>query len=46
MANGKTDSFTSTIDDGLEAQLVIDAAIKSDKEKRYVTIEEIRSGLK
>ena len=46
MANGVTDNFTSTVDDGLEAQLVIDAAIKSDKEKRYVTIEEIRRELK
>ena len=46
MANGITDKFTSTIDDGLEAQLVIDAAIRSDKEKRYVTIDEIRSELK
>ena len=46
MANGKTDNFTSTIDDGLEAQLVIDAVIKADKERRYVTIEEVRKELK
>lgn len=46
MANGRTNVFTSTIDDGLKAQMVIDAAIKSDKEKRYVTIEEIKNSLK
>jgi hypothetical protein len=46
MANGKTDNFTSTIDDGLEAQLVIDAVIRADREKRYVTVEEIRRELK
>lgn len=45
MANGKTDAFTSTINDGLRAQMVIDAAIKSHKEKRYVTIDEIKSNL-
>ncbi len=43
--NGKKDAFTTTIDDGLKAQLVIDAAIKSHKEKRYVTIDEIRKDL-
>ncbi|HBF86609.1 MAG TPA: hypothetical protein DDW54_02910 [Clostridiales bacterium] len=46
LANGKKDNFTSTIDDGLKAQMVIDAAIKASEEKRYVTIEEIRNGLK
>ena len=46
MANGKTDNFTSTIDDGLEAQLVIDAVILADKEKRYVTVDEVRRSLK
>ena len=46
MANDKVDNFTSTIDDGLRAQIVIDAAIKSAEEKRYVTIEEIKRGLK
>ena len=45
-ANGKTDAFTSTIDDGLRAQMVIDAALKSSAEKRYVTIEEIKNSLK
>lgn len=45
MANGKTDAFTSTIDDGLKAQMVIDAAVKSHKEKRYVTIQEIANSL-
>ena len=45
LANGKSDNFTSTIDDGLKAQMVIDAALKSAEEKRYVTIEEIRKGL-
>ena len=45
-ANGKRDSFTSTIEDGLKAQMVIDAALKSHEEKRYVTIEEIKRGLK
>lgn len=45
MANGSTDAFTSTINDGLRAQMVIDAAIKSHKEKRYVTIDEIKSNL-
>ena len=45
MSNGKIDNFTSTIDDGLRAQLVIDAALKSAKEKRYVTIEEIKREL-
>ena len=42
LTDGKKDLFTSTIDDGLRAQLVIDAAIKSAAEKRYVTIEEIK----
>ena len=46
MVNGKTDNFTSTIDDGLRAQMVIDAAVKSHVEKRYVTIEEIKNSLK
>lgn len=45
MANGKTDAFTSTIDDGLRAQLVIDAAVLSHAEKRYVTMEEIKNSL-
>ncbi len=45
-ANDKTSNFTSTIDDGLRAQMVIDAALKSAKEKRYVTIEEIKQDLK
>ena len=45
-ANGESDNFTSTIDDGLRAQMVIDAVIKSSQEKRYVTIEEIKKGLK
>jgi predicted dehydrogenase len=45
-ANGRKDNFTSTIDDGLRAQMVIDAAIKSSVEKRYVTIEEIKQELK
>ena len=44
-ANGKTNVFTSTIDDGLKAQMVIDAAIKSHKEKRYVTMAEIKNSL-
>lgn len=44
-SNDKTDNFTSTIDDGLRAQMVIDAALKSAEEKRYVTIEEIRKSL-
>lgn len=42
---GKTDAYTSTIEDGLKAQMVIDAALKSAAEKRYVTIEEIKNGL-
>lgn len=45
MANGKTDAFTSTINDGLRAQMVIDAVIKSSEEKRYVTIDEIKNSL-
>lgn len=45
LANGKTDAFTSTIDDGLRAQLVIDAAVKSHEEKRYVTMQEIEDSL-
>ena len=45
LANGKTNAFTSTIDNGLKAQMVIDAAIKSHEEKRYVTIEEIKNSL-
>ena len=45
LANGKSDNFTSTIDDGLRAQMVIDAALLSAKEKRYVTVEEIKSKL-
>jgi len=44
-ANGKKNAFTTTIEDGLKAQLVIDAAIKSHEEKRYVTIDEIRKDL-
>ena len=46
MANGETDAFTSTINDGLRAQMVIDAALKSHAEKRYVTMAEIQQGLK
>jgi predicted dehydrogenase len=46
IANGRTDAFTSTIDDGLRAQIVIDAALRSAAEKRYVTIDEIRAELK
>lgn len=46
LANGKVDTFTSTIEDGLKAQMVIDAAVKSSEEKRYVTIEEIAQTLK
>jgi len=45
LANGKSDAFTSTINDGLRAQMVIDAAIKSHKEKRYVTLDEIKNSL-
>ena len=44
--NGKVSNYTTNIDDGLKAQMVIDAAIKSAKEKRYVTIEEIAKGIK
>lgn len=44
-ANGKKDAFTTTIEDGLKAQLVIDAALKSHAEKRHVTIDEIRKDL-
>ena len=46
LANGIKDNFTSTIDDGLKAQMVIDATIKSATEKRYVTIEEIKNSIK
>jgi predicted dehydrogenase len=45
LANGKSDAFTSTIDDGLRAQMVIDAAIRSHKEKRYVKLDEIKNSL-
>ena len=45
LANGKSDAFTSTINDGLRAQMIIDAAIKSHKEKRYVTLDEIKNSL-
>lgn len=45
-ANGKSDLFTSNIDDGLKAQIVIDAVLKSVKEKRYVTIKEVSEELK
>ena len=45
LVNGKSDNFTSTIDDGLRAQMVIDAVIKSAEEKRYITIEEIKNSL-
>lgn len=45
LANGKRDVFTSTIDDGLKAQMVIDAAVKSHTEKRYVTMQEIQNSL-
>ena len=44
--NGKVSNYTTNIDDGLKAQMVIDAAIKSAKEKRYVTIEEIAKEIK
>lgn len=44
-SNNKTNNFTSTIDDGLRAQMVIDAALKSAQEKRYVTIDEIKKSL-
>lgn len=45
-ANGRSDNFTSTIDDGLRAQMIIDAVVKSNEEKRYVKIEEIEKELK
>ena len=45
-ANGKSDNFTSTIDDGLRAQMIIDAVVRSNEEKRYVKIEEIEKELK
>jgi len=44
-ANGKSDNYTSTLADGLRAQMVIDAAMKSAEEKRYVTIKEIADTL-
>lgn len=46
LANGESNVFTSTINDGLRAQMVIDAAIKSHEEKRYVTMAEIQQSLK
>jgi predicted dehydrogenase len=45
-ANGKADNFTSTIEDGLRAQMIIDAVVRSNAEKRYVKIEEIAKELK
>jgi len=46
MTEGKCDNYTTTIDNGLKAQIVIDAALKSAKEKRYVTVAEIENELK
>ncbi len=43
MTDGKTDRYTSTLDGGLKAQYIIDAAMRSAKEGRYVTIEEIKN---
>ncbi len=42
LLNGKTDKYTTTLQDGLNAQYIIDAAEISGREHRYVQIEEIK----
>lgn len=45
LLNGKVDEYTSTIDYGLQSQIVLDAAEIAGKEKRYVTLKEIEDKL-
>lgn len=45
LLNGVTDEYTSTIKDGLNAQVILDAAELAGREKRYVTLQEIRNTL-
>lgn len=44
--NGKKDEYTSTIDDGLKAQIIMDAAEISGREHRYVRLSEIEDSIK
>ena len=46
LLNGITDEYTSTISDGIRAQLILDAAELSGSENRYVTIKEIADKIK
>lgn len=39
---GKTNQYTTTIEDGLRAQAILDAAEISGKDKRYVALSEIK----
>ncbi len=45
LLNGKTDEYTSTLKDGLKAQLILDAAELAGREKRYVKLSEISDNL-
>jgi len=42
LVNGKTDEYTSMIEQGLGCQLALDAALLSTKVKRFVDVEEVR----
>ncbi len=42
MLNGKTDKYTTTLRDGLNAQFIIDAALLAAEEHRYVKIDEVK----
>ncbi len=42
LLSGKTDVYTSTLKEGLEAQRIIDAAEISGREKRYVYMSEVQ----
>ena len=41
LLNGKSDQYTSTISDGLQSQIILDAAEIAARDKRYVTITEV-----
>lgn len=46
LLNGITDQYTSTIENGINAQIILDAAELSSDERRYVELKEIYDKLK
>lgn len=46
LLNGITDEYTSTIKDGIRAQLVLDAAELAGRDHRYVAIQEIEDAIR